>query len=149
MQSLYDLFSRERVVFLGRISKKSALETMVAAITGDRQSRRFQDYLDAVIDRENTLSTGIGMGFALPHGSVAGEKGFHLSLGISIEGIKDYGTLDNQPVHIIVCIVGPDTRQNEYIRILAGVTRFLKAEKERLLACCKPEEVISIISNYK
>jgi nitrogen PTS system EIIA component len=149
MQPLCEFLSRERIIFLGRISKKSALEKLVEAIAGDRAARRYQDYIDAVIDRENTLSTGIGMGFALPHGSIKGEKDFHLSLGISIEGVKDYGSLDNQPVHIIVCIVGPDTRQNEYIRLLAGVTRFLKAEKERLLSACAPEDVLEIISNYK
>ena len=149
MQPLNEFFCRERIVFLGRISKKSALEKLVEAIAGDRSSRRYQDYIDAVIDRENTLSTGIGMGFALPHGSVKGEKDFHLSIGITVDGVKDYGSLDNQPVHIIVCIIGPDTRQNEYIRLLAGVTRFLKTERERILSACTPEDVLSIISGYK
>ena len=149
MPELSELISSKRVLFLEETSKEAALERLVASVTEERGSRRYRDCLDAVIDRENILSTGIGMGFAIPHGKVPGEKEFTVSLGISRRGIADFGSLDDEPVHILTCIIGPSGRQNVYLHILARLTRFMKAKGERLLECGCAEEVMDLIGEYE
>jgi mannitol/fructose-specific phosphotransferase system IIA component (Ntr-type) len=148
MVRLHEILPPERVIFLSNKTKDKVLREVVRVIAGPEESRRFMDCFDAVIDRENVLATGLGMGFALPHGKLESESAFSVALGISHEGIDDYGSLDDESVHLVMCIIGPADRQNEYIRLLAQITKFLKNEHDKLLGCTTSEEVIDVVEGY-
>lgn len=145
MKSLADLVRPERILFIESTSKEAALEELVSAIVPEADSRRRLDCFNAVLDRENILSTGIGLGYALPHGKVESEDRFSLAIGISKKGIPDYGSLDELPVRVMVCIVGPADRHREYLTLLARVTRFLKKRGDDLSACRDVETAARII----
>jgi fructose-specific phosphotransferase system IIA component len=103
--------------------------------------------LEAVFMREETRSTGIGSGIAIPHGKCSGVKELVMAIGIAAEGI-DFDSIDHKPVKIIVLLASPIDRTGPHIQALARVSRLMLDEKFRsqLENASSPEEVYELIS---
>lgn len=80
--------------------------------------------LDALLQREKMISTGVGHGIALPHAKCDFCTEFISLLGISKKGI-DYEAADREPVYIISLLLGPRDQPNKNIKILARIARIL------------------------
>ncbi|MCZ6692193.1 MAG: PTS sugar transporter subunit IIA, partial [Planctomycetota bacterium] len=89
-----------------------------------------EEFIEAIIEREKIMSTGIGLGLAIPHAKIASVKDFVLAMGISRVGL-DFGAIDDLPVHIVVMIATPEREKDNYVRVLAKVVRILKSEDVR------------------
>ena len=63
-----------------------------------------QEILDALEAREHTMSTGIGLGIAIPHASSSRVTQVVAAFGRSKEGIE-FGSLDHTPVRFVVLFV--------------------------------------------
>ena len=85
---------------------------------------------EAVVQRERILSTGLGRGVALAHGTTDAVDRIVIALGISREGI-DYQAVDQALVHLLFVIINPPGRQVEYLLALAAVTRMVRDEEFR------------------
>ena len=103
--------------------------------------------LAAVLAREDSLSTGMEHGVALPHGSVDCVRELTGALGVHHAGI-DFASLDGRPAHLIVCLVVPRSSTSRHVRTLAGIARLLLNESLRasLLTAKTPEEAMAMIS---
>jgi len=86
--------------------------------------------VEAVVQREKILSTGLGHGVALAHGTTDAVDRIIIALGISRQGIE-YGAVDQAPVHLLFVIINPPGRQVEYLLALAAVTRMIRDEDFR------------------
>ena len=106
-------------------------------------------FLQAIIDRESILSTGIGLGIAVPHAKISSVQTLIAALGKTKRGIN-YGALDDQPVHIVVMIGANDAQQADYIRALARVTLLLKNEKirEAIVAAESTDKIYETLKEY-
>lgn len=104
--------------------------------------------LEAVIMREETRSTGIGSGIAIPHGKCSGVKELVMAIGIAHDPI-DFDSIDHKPVKIIVLLASPIDRTGPHIQALARVSRLMLDEKFRmqLESASSPEEVYELISS--
>ncbi len=71
------------------------------------------------------MSTGIGLGIAIPHAKIPSVRDFVVALGKSPNGIE-FSSLDGNPVHFVVMIAGPDRQQERYLQLLARITLKLK-----------------------
>ena len=103
--------------------------------------------LKAVLMREQTRSTGIGSGVAIPHGKCTGVAELVMAIGIIKEGIE-FDSIDGNPVTIIVLLASPINRTGPHIQALARISRLmLDAEfKDKLENSTSPEEVYELIS---
>ena len=63
-----------------------------------------QEALDALIAREEKMTTGIIPSVAIPHASAPSVKGGFGAIGISRAGIE-YGSLDAKPVHVVFMLL--------------------------------------------
>lgn len=99
----------------------------------------------AILDREEIMSTGVGLTIAVPHAKLHSVKAFTLGLARSAKGI-DYDSLDGQPVKIIVTIAAPDNDQSTYLRVLAAVMHVLRNEDKRkaILGAATPQDVVEV-----
>jgi PTS system nitrogen regulatory IIA component len=88
----------------------------------------------AVIAREKLLSTGLGRGVAVAHGTTDAVQEIIIALGISQNGI-DYGAIDGAPVHLLFVIANPPGMQAEYLFALAAVTRLVRDDSFRDSLC--------------
>lgn len=92
---------------------------------------------EAIYNRERLMSTGIGLGIAIPHVRLSGVKEIGSVIALSTKPIKDYESLDGKPVQIVIMIVAGRNQHSEYIQVLSSIVAFLKDEKARnnLLSC--------------
>ncbi len=147
MIELKDHLDPARVGDLVGKTKDRVLEEMVELVcTSDAVTDRAA-LLSAVRERERVLSTGIGLGIAIPHAKIPGVTRFVVAVGRHAAGI-DFDAIDGRPVHLIVLIAGPQDAQDRYLRLLARLSGKLKQEdaRRRILAAKTPDEVVSILS---
>jgi PTS system nitrogen regulatory IIA component len=85
---------------------------------------------EAVVRRERILSTGLGHGVAVAHGTTDTIDEIVIALGISKTGI-DFDSFDHVPVHLLFVITNPPGRQMEYLVALSTVTRLVRDEAFR------------------
>ena len=102
-----------------------------------------QEILEALEAREHTMSTGIGLGIAIPHASSDRVSKVVVAFGRSKDGI-DFGALDHAPVRFVVLFVVPKDEFQMHLRTLAAIAKFLndKGIRERIAAASTPEEIL-------
>ena len=84
--------------------------------------------LEAVLAREQTRSTGIGSGIAIPHGKCNAVKELVMAVGIAHEPI-DFASVDEKPVTIVLLLVSPADQTGPHIQALARISRLMLDEK--------------------
>ena len=95
--------------------------------------------------REQTMSTGIGMGIAIPHASSPRVTSVLAAFGRSKNGIE-FGSLDHIPVRFVVLFVVPKDQFQIHLRTLAAIAKFLndRGVRERLASAASPGEILEI-----
>lgn len=100
-------------------------------------------YIESMIERENSLSTYMGGGLAIPHGTNE-SKSFIKTTGLSIvqipEGV-DFG--DGNIAHLVIGIAAVG---DEHLDILTNVAVICADDDnmEKILHASSPEELIAI-----
>jgi len=97
--------------------------------------------LQAVFEREQSLSTGLEYGVALPHARTDAVSRLVCAVGLKKEGL-DFGAVDGRPARIVVLVLAPEHASAPQLQVIAQVCRVLD-EKGRaaLLACETPEDM--------
>ncbi len=131
------------VAFLEVNSRDEAIQALVEMI---HQTGRLHDkeaFYEAIIEREKIVSTGIGMGAAIPHAKLAAYNDFFIAIGVVRKGL-DWNSLDGSPVRLIFMIGGPDDKQTEYLQILSNLTLAIKDEnvRKKMLTLNSPKDMI-------
>ena len=147
MKSLSRLVSPDRIVWLEESTKNDCLHRLVDCISVSANLEEPEEVFHAILERERLLSTGFGLGLAIPHAKLKSIRDFVVAVGIHREGV-DFDSLDEKPVHVLVMILGPDSRQEEYLLVLSRVTAFLKDNRERLLTQETSEQVHQLTLDY-
>lgn len=137
------------VLFIDANARDEALEYMVKALHEHGKIQDSSLFYQAIIEREKIVSTGIGMGVAIPHAKLPGYDNFFITIGILSKGI-DWKALDGAPVRLIFMIGGPDDKQTEYLQLLSRLTFVLKDEQRRkkLLTLNSPDAIIDLLKAF-
>lgn len=135
----------ELVVFLNVDTRDEALAQLVNKLAEAGKIRDKAAFYHAIIEREKIVSTGIGMGVAIPHAKLPNYDHFFIVIGISQKPIE-WHALDGAPVRLIFMIGGPDDKQTEYLQILSGLTHAIKDEeiRKKLLLSNNSKAVIEL-----
>jgi fructose-specific phosphotransferase system IIA component len=123
--SLDNIIAPEHVLLLESADKEGAIRELAYALAQSKEVDNADELLGAILEREKIMSTGIGLGIAIPHAKIAGVKDFVVAFGKSKSGIE-FNSLDAKPVHFVVMIAGPDQQQERYLQLLARITLKLK-----------------------
>ena len=104
--------------------------------------------LAALRQREETMSTGIGFGIAIPHASSDRVDKVVAAFGRSHGGIE-FDSLDNEPVNFIVLFIVPKDQFQTHLRTLAAIAKFLndRTVRERLRTAKSAQELLDIFKN--
>ncbi len=118
---LAELFSAERIkVNLEAEDKQEVFEELVDFLV-DRFSLDCRDeILQAVVRREEKMSTGIKRGIAIPHARTTFTRGVIGVIGISRAGI-DYASLDGEPVHLLFLVVSSEQDAGTHLATLKKI----------------------------
>ena len=104
--------------------------------------------LQAVFMREQTRSTGIGSGIAIPHGKCKAVKELVMAIGIAHEPI-DFESVDGKPVTIVILLISPTDQTGPHIQALARISRLMLDEQFRqsLEKAASAKEVYELLNN--
>ena len=99
-------------------------------ITAAEPGLGLDDVLTALEDREAAGSTGLGSGIAVPHARLMTARKFTLSIAVSRRGIE-FASLDGKKARIFFTVVGPHDKPQDYLKLLAQISRVAKSRKAR------------------
>ncbi len=139
-----------QICFLEANSRDEAIDSLIDALDKAGKLSDKESFRNAIFHRENLVSTGIGMGVAVPHAKLKNFNDFFLALGIQKKEGLDWNALDTAPVRIIFMIGGPDDRQSEYLQILSQLTSLIKNVdlRKSIIAAASPEQVLRLFSAF-
>lgn len=136
------------VLFLNASSRDESLEQMIGLLEKAGKLKNSKLFHDAILEREKIVSTGIGLGVAIPHAKLQGYDDFFIAIGIQAKKGIEWNALDGSPVRLIFMIGGPENKQTEYLRILSHLTMAIKNEERRkkLLKSYDAKDVIALFA---
>lgn len=146
--AISDYLDEHLVLFLDVNTRDAALLALVECAENTGKLQKKDEFYHAILERERIVSTGIGIGVAIPHAKLSGFKDFFIAIGIQKKQGLEWNALDGSQVRLIFMIGGPENRQTEYLRILSHLTLAIKDEERRkkLLKASTPQEVIKLFS---
>ncbi len=145
--TLLDILSPEStIVDLKGETKEEIIAELVGSLRiGDAINDK-DKVLQAVLEREKIMSTGIGDGIAIPHGKSDAVVKLVAALGTQKRGV-DFEALDGEPAYVFFLLVSPANVSGPHIKALARISRLLKNDdfKKKLISASSSEEIISVI----
>ncbi|XAL99205.1 PTS sugar transporter subunit IIA [Phycisphaeraceae bacterium D3-23] len=109
---------------LDAADKEHALYELVDLLAGQCDIADVQQLKDAVWQREQTRTTGIGHGIGIPHGKTAGLTELNMAIGLPASPIE-FGAIDGKPVELIILLASPADQTGPHIQALAKISRLL------------------------
>ncbi|MCP4728347.1 MAG: PTS sugar transporter subunit IIA [bacterium] len=146
---LVDILKTENVkIPLKGKNKEEIIEELVDLIVESNQEIDHDAVHQAILDREKTMSTGIGQGVAIPHGKTEGVDELMGAFGIAPDGV-DFDSLDNKPTYLFFLLVSPVGPAGPHLRCLSRISRLLNREdfRELLMKAGSPEEAVKLIND--
>lgn len=129
--SLRDVLTQDRVCMLSTDKKKVALIALIRVLAKTPQVGNEESLTEAIFERERLMSTGIGLGLAVPHVRLSSVTGIVMAVGISARDITDYESLDGKPVRMVFMIAAREDQHAAYLRLLSLVSGRLKDAQVR------------------
>lgn len=129
-------------------TKKDVLKELVQTLSTSHGIKSPNGILEALLEREELGSTGIGQGIAIPHGKSDSVTEVVATLGISKRGI-DFDALDGEPVYLFFMLVAPTNAAGIHLKILAKISRLLKDKffRQALREAKSSEETLKLIKD--
>jgi PTS system fructose-specific IIA component len=143
--SLAEIVSESDVVVdFAPADKWDAIKILVQhMVDGGRiPAERGDELLEAVLERERSMSTGLEQGVAIPHAAVDGLQKVHACVGIvrREEGLS-FDSVDGRPARFVVLLLIPRQQKLLHIRTLKEIALLFGREgvRERVLAATTAE----------
>ena len=126
-------------------SKEEIINAMVELVSHSPKVLDKEKVRGAILDREKIMSTGVGNGFAIPHGKTDAVADTVAAFGVTAQPIQ-YQSLDEKPVRLVFLLVGKDNMVGPHIKLLSRISRLMNKEefRTRLLDTKTPHEVLEI-----
>lgn len=126
-------------------SKKDIIEAMIEIVGRSEKVLDKAKVRTAIFEREKIMSTGVGNGFAIPHGKTDAVTDIVAAFAVTAEPI-DYESLDEKPVRLVFLLVGKDNLVGPHIKLLSRISRLMNKEefRKRLLEVQSPREVLEM-----
>ena len=147
---LGDFILEESIIGELRSAKKRDILTeMVQSLVdaGCLDPAAAESVVDALMQREEIGSTGIGHGVAIPHAKHPAVRRLLGAYAHSSNGVN-FSALDGQPVKAVFLILWPDGVIGPHLEAIAQVSRILKRESfiDRLRGAADKREIVSLFS---
>ncbi len=117
--------ARNRLIDLTSSDLKGALAELLEVSANRFPDLNREAVLRGLLQRENTMTTYLGLGVALPHVRVKMNRRYVLAIGRSPAGIRYDGLKDNERIHLIIMLLA-DESARDYLQLLASLARLVK-----------------------
>jgi fructose-specific phosphotransferase system IIA component len=127
-------------------SKEDVINAIIDLSAKSNKIKDLEKVRQAIFEREKIMSTGVGKGFAIPHGKTDAVSEIVAAFAITEHPI-DYLSLDHEPVRLLFLLVGKDSLVGAHIKLLSRISRLMNKEemRVRLLHAKSSAEVLEIL----
>jgi Kef-type K+ transport system membrane component KefB/mannitol/fructose-specific phosphotransferase system IIA component (Ntr-type) len=127
-------------------SKEEVIDELLECLRSSGVIHDFDAARRAVLAREESMSTGIQFGIAIPHGRTDAVGRLVVAIGLKPEGI-DFEAIDGHPSRIFVLTLSPQTAPAPQMQFMSMINEVLTATgRGALLACQTPEEMYAVLT---
>lgn len=135
---------------LAATDKKGVIDELVDVLAAAGRVSDPKALKDAVWTREQTRTTGIGHGLAIPHGKCAGMPNLAMAIGKPAKPM-DFEAIDGQPVKLIVLLASPPDRTSDHIQALARISRLMIMDdfREQIYAAQTASAIYDVLKSQE
>jgi fructose-specific phosphotransferase system IIA component len=126
-------------------SKEDIINELVDLFRNDPRVTDLERVRQSVLEREKIMSTGVGKGFAIPHGKTGAVSEVLAAFGKTSSPVE-YEALDNQPVNLVFLLVGKENLVSTHIKLLSRISRMMNKDEFRkaLAQAVTNEDIINM-----
>jgi len=127
-------------------TKTDVIDALVDLLEGHPGVDELEAVRSAIFEREDMMSTGVGKGLGLPHAKTSAVTETVAAFATTAAPV-DFGAIDDEPIRLLLLLVGPEEHKSQHIKILGRISRLVSREQLRrdLLDAETPETVISVL----
>jgi len=149
MKKIFSFTRKEFIKILTKKNKYKVIEELAEVFNTPEICSDWDQLVLSLKEREEIMTTGIGLGIAIPHVRIPGVKKISFAIGISKQGI-DFMSLDGNPVNLVVLVVAAENQHKEYLRLLSKIMLILKQPgvKDKIVNSDSPKKIFKILEEY-
>ncbi|WP_079527760.1 PTS fructose transporter subunit IIABC [Halobacillus hunanensis] len=132
-------------------ARDEVIEELIQTLDKQDVLHSSETFKDAIVNREQEGTTGLGMNIAIPHGKSSAVKKPAVVFGIKREGV-DWNSMDGTDAKLIFMIAVPKAREgDDHLKILQMLSRRLMNEsfREELLNVSSKEEAYRLLETIQ
>lgn len=135
---------------LQSVDKKGVIDELVDLLSEHANVPDAEVLKKAVWAREQTRTTGIGQGLAIPHGKAPGMKELAMAIGKPAQPL-DFESIDGEPVKLVVLLASPPDRTSDHIHALARVSRLISMEgfRKSIYEASTAEDIYDLLASQE
>lgn len=143
-----DIMRKELMILPAQATtKEEILDEMVHKLVETGAVNDYNVFRQAIAEREESASTGIGEGIAMPHAKNTAVNETSVVFAKQPAGI-DFDSMDRQPARLFFMIAAKDDANETHLGILASLSKLLMNDdfNKALEAANTPESVTAVIN---
>lgn len=125
-----DILDRSAISLRVSAANKRQALAVVAEMAARNLGLEASAILEALAEREQAGSTGVGHGVAAPHARLPGLRRMR-GVFVRLEQPVEFESIDEQPVDLIFALFAPPEAGTDHLRALARVSRLLRQPELR------------------
>jgi len=149
--NLLDILSPECIISpLSSMEKRPVIDELADCLAAAGRVTDAKGLKEAVWAREQTRTTGIGNGLAIPHGKSASMTGVAMAIGRPARPM-DFEAIDGQPVKLIVLLASPPDKTTDHIQALARISKLISMNdfREKIYAAPGAAEIYELLRAHE
>jgi len=150
MNKPFHEYLKEQNIICGihSVTGSETVELLCKKIAAESHGLKMHEIYNAVMARENILSTVVMPGLAIPHARMPKVRDVHIALGTSYKGI-DFSAPKMPPVNIVVLILSPDEDPSVHFQVLYALANEFKkpGTVQSVLSLPSPAEIIHFFTS--
>lgn len=128
--------------------KEDAIKKIIELSAKSNKILDVEKVTRTINEREKLVSTGVGKGFAIPHGKTDAISDVVAAFIVTREPI-DFDSIDGEPVRFIFLLIGKENLLNTHIKLLSRISRLMNKDefREALLEAKTSDDVLKIFQD--
>jgi fructose-specific phosphotransferase system IIA component len=136
------------IVPLESNDKKGVINELISILQKAGKITQCKEVYDEVIEREDSMSTGLGDGVAFPHARTDDVNNITVAMGVSPQGIE-FNSIDKKPVYIVALILSPKKDSTPHLQFLSEMSKVLSrtSAREKIISVKNTEELYRLFED--
>ncbi|HBE03469.1 MAG: hypothetical protein A2096_16875 [Spirochaetes bacterium GWF1_41_5] len=146
--SISDILTPENILLSDFRSKTAVLNSLISVLSETHSIENPEIFSMRILEREQMLSTAIGLGIAVPHVHLSCVNNIVMACAVNRFPIPDYNCIDGEPVRIVLMIASGFNQQRRYLSLLSSCIGMLKERnfQDLLFNASSREQVWSLLA---